>query len=114
MFKRVLITGGAGFIGAHVANELLSRGYSVRALDNLCPQVHGTATTRPDYLNREVELQIGDIRDPHAVSRALDKSDAVIHLVALVGVGQSMYQIGEYTSVNNGGTAGLLQSISTH
>src|SRR5262249_7977230 len=111
---RVLITGGAGFIGAHVSNELLSNGHEVRALDNLTPQVHGSERKRPDYLNREVELRIGDIRDPEAVERALDRVDAVVHLVALVGVGQSMYQISEYTSVNNWGTAVLLQALSTH
>ncbi len=111
---RVLITGGAGFIGSHVANELLSSGHEVRALDNLTPQVHGPERKRPDYLNRNVDLRIGDIRDSDAVERALDRVDAVVHLVALVGVGQSMYQISEYTSVNNWGTAVLLQALSSH
>jgi dTDP-L-rhamnose 4-epimerase len=108
----VLITGGAGFIGAHVANELLASGHTVVALDNLVPQVHGTGHRRPDYLNREVELLVGDIRDADAVARALKGVDAVIHLAALVGVGQSMYQLDEYTSVNNFGTAQLLQALS--
>jgi dTDP-L-rhamnose 4-epimerase len=111
--KRVLITGGAGFIGAHVSNELLAHGYKVRALDALVPQVHGPFRSRPDYLNPEVELITGDIRDPLMLSRALQSVDSVIHLVALVGVGQSMYQIEEYTSVNNGGTAALMQMLST-
>jgi len=114
MSKQILITGGAGFIGAHVANELLSRGYRVRALDNLAPQVHGEERLRPTYLNRDVELIVGDIRDPQTVARALDHVDAVIHLVALVGVGQSMYQIAEYTSVNNLGTATLWQALTNH
>jgi dTDP-L-rhamnose 4-epimerase len=112
MKKTVLITGGAGFIGAHTANELLAHGYSVRALDNLVPQVHGSERRRPCYLPSEVELTVGDIRDPHTVSRALQSVDAVIHLVSLVGVGQSMYQIEEYTSVNTLGTATLLQALS--
>src|SRR5947209_12793497 len=111
---RVLITGGAGFIGSHVANELLSQGHDVRALDNLTPQVHGPERKRPDYLHRDVDLRVGDIRNSDAVERALDRVDAVVHLVALVGVGQSMYQISEYTSVNNWGTAVLLQALSTH
>jgi len=113
MPKHVLIAGGAGFIGSHVSNELLSRGYTVRALDNLVPQVHGPDRRRPDYLSRDVELIVGDIRNPDLVPRALEGVDCVIHLVALVGVGQSMYQIAEYTSVNNFGTAVLLQALST-
>ncbi|PWU07217.1 MAG: nucleoside-diphosphate-sugar epimerase [Terriglobia bacterium] len=113
MAKHILITGGAGFIGSHVASQLLSRNYKVRALDNLIPQVHGPQRLRPEYLASDVELLIGDIRDTEAVSRALQGIDAVIHLVALVGVGQSMYQISEYTSVNTLGTATLLQALST-
>jgi dTDP-L-rhamnose 4-epimerase len=109
--KTVLITGGAGFIGSHVANELLSAGYKVRALDSLIPQVHGPDRKRPGYLAADVELMVGDMRDPQALARALRRVDAVINLVALVGVGQSMYQIDEYTSVNNLGTAGLLQTL---
>src|ERR1700733_9214307 len=103
--KKVLITGGAGFIGSHLADELLTAGYSVRALDILCPQVHGDDCQRPSYLNKEVELQRGDVRDKDAVEKALSGVDAVVHLVALVGVGQSMYQVSDYTSVNNLGTA---------
>jgi len=112
MTQRVLITGGAGFIGAHVANELLTHGYAVRALDSLVPQVHGPARKRPAYLSDEVELMVGDIRDSEAVFCALKGVDAVVHLVSLVGVGQSMYQIDEYTSVNNFGTAILLQELT--
>ena len=109
---KVLITGGAGFIGSHVAQDLLSHGYRVRVLDNLAPQVHGPGRRRPDYLSKEVELMIADIRNATAVRRALEGVDAVIHLVAIVGVGQSMYAIADYTSVNNLGTAVLLEQIS--
>ncbi len=112
MHKDILITGGAGFIGSHVAAELLAGGYRVRALDSLVPQVHGEGGQRPSYLAPEVELIRGDVRDKETVVRALDGIDAVIHLVALVGVGQSMYRISEYTSVNNFGTAVLLQALS--
>jgi dTDP-L-rhamnose 4-epimerase len=112
MAKTILITGGAGFIGAHVANELLTRGYRVRALDELTAQVHGPARRRPSYLHPDVELIEGDVRDPAAVARALEKVDAVFHLVALVGVGQSMYQMTEYTSVNCLGTTALLEAIT--
>lgn len=112
MARIILITGGAGFIGAHVANELLSRGYRVRALDALLPQVHGAARRRPTYLHPEVELITGDIRDPAALGCALDRVDAVFHFVALVGVGQSMYQMSEYTGVNCLGTTALLEAIA--
>jgi dTDP-L-rhamnose 4-epimerase len=87
----VLITGGAGFIGSHLADELLARGHAVRALDALVPQVHGGAS--PDYLSRDVELVRGDVRDGRLVRRALRGVDAVVHLAARVGVGQSMYEL---------------------
>jgi dTDP-L-rhamnose 4-epimerase len=105
---RVLITGGAGFIGSHLADRLLAGGDEVRALDNLDRQVH-PAGERPDYLDAEVELQIGDVRDREAVRRALDGVDAVVHFAAAVGVGQSMYEIERYTSINAIGAAILLE-----
>ena len=108
---RILITGGAGFIGGHVARELVQHGYEVRALDNLSPQVHGTNARRPAYLDERVELVVGDVRDAAAVRAALDGIDAVVHLAAIVGVGQSMYRIAEYTAVNNLGTAVLLEEM---
>ncbi len=111
MKKHVLITGGAGFIGSHLADELLAKGYRVRALDNLAPQVHGPDAARPGYLDREVELIRGDIRDPEAVRKALQGVDAVYHFAAIVGVGQSMYEIERYTSINNLGTAVLLEAL---
>src|SRR3954447_17375429 len=114
MGKHILITGGAGFIGAHVGKELLAHGHRVRALDSLVPQVHGAERRRPEYLPSDIELIVGDIRDTDALTRALDRIDAVVHLVALVGVGQSMYQIAEYTSVNNFGTATLWEALSKH
>src|ERR1700710_801704 len=100
----ILITGGAGFIGSHLADDLLRRGYRVRALDLLSRQVHGDEVDRPAYLNPEVELLRGDVRDASTVRRALDGVDAVYHLAAAVGVGQSMYEIEHYTSTNNLGT----------
>src|SRR3954452_559966 len=108
--KRVLITGGAGFIGSHLSDELLRCGHQVRALDNLAPQVHGDGR-RPDYLDDEVELVVGDIRDRDTVRKALEGVDAVFHLAALVGVGQSMYEVERYTDVNNTGTAVLLEAL---
>jgi dTDP-L-rhamnose 4-epimerase len=76
--------------------------------------VHGPSRERPSYLDTQVELVVGDIRDAEAVERSLDHVDAVLHFVSVVGVGQSMYRIAEYTSVNNVGTATLLQALTTH
>ena len=106
----ILITGGAGFIGSHLADELLEKGYRVRVLDSLVGQVHG-GSSRPTYLHPEAEFQTGDVRDSTAVRRALEGVDGVIHLAARVGVGQSMYEIDEYTSANSFGTAVLLQEL---
>jgi dTDP-L-rhamnose 4-epimerase len=106
----VLITGGAGFIGSHLADELLAAGYRVRALDTLDRQVH-TDGERPEYLDPEVELVRGDVRDPDAVERALEGIDAVYHFAARVGVGQSMYELADYQSVNAFGTGVLLEAL---
>ncbi|MDT0651191.1 SDR family NAD(P)-dependent oxidoreductase [Autumnicola edwardsiae] len=114
MNKRILITGGAGFIGSHLADELLNEGYQVRVLDNLSEQVHGKDRKKPSYLNPKVELLVGDVRDKEAVEKALDGVHAVFHLAAMVGVGQSMYQIRDYTAVNNLGTATLLEALINH
>ena len=113
MSSTILITGGAGFIGSHLADELLAQGWQVRALDNLTRQVHETGE-RPAYLDSEVELVVGDVRDGDCVLRALDGVDAVVHLAARVGVGQSMYEIADYTSVNGLGTGVLLQALLDH
>src|SRR5688572_18135863 len=96
----ILVTGGAGFIGSHLVDELLEHGYDVRVLDSLVGQVHGRAK-RPPYLNRHADLRIGDVRDPDALRGALEGIDAVVHLAARVGVGQSMYEIAEYVGANS-------------
>src|SRR6478672_11124470 len=114
MKKNILITGGAGFIGSHLTDELIDHGYSVRILDNLSEQVHGKGCKRPSYLHPDAELIIGDVRDPHKVKEALKGIDAVYHYAAMVGVGQSMYEIKDYTDVNNLGTAVLLEALSKH
>ena len=111
MAKRILITGGGGFIGSHLADELLARGYEVRALDNLTEQVHGSSRRRPEYLDSEVEFILGDVRDARAVRKALEGVDAVYHFAAAVGVGQSMYEVAHYTEVNNLGTAVLMEAL---
>jgi dTDP-L-rhamnose 4-epimerase len=107
---RVLITGGAGFIGSHLADELLAAGYSVRALDVLVDQVH--EGDRPEYLSDDVELIPGDVRGEEVVCGALEGVDAVVHLAARVGVGQSMYEQAEYAASNTLGTAVLLDALA--
>jgi dTDP-L-rhamnose 4-epimerase len=107
----ILITGGAGFIGSHLADALIRCGHHVSALDTMAAQVHGEAVDRPDYLHPSVELHRGDVRDSAAVRAALHDVDVVYHLAAAVGVGQSMYEIEHYTSTNNLGTAVLLQEL---
>jgi len=111
---QILITGGAGFIGSHLADDLIHRGHRVRVLDNLAPQVHGEGALRPTYLDDDVELLRGDVRNADDVRRAIDGVDAVYHFASAVGVGQSMYEIDHYTSTNNLGTAVLLQELVDH
>jgi dTDP-L-rhamnose 4-epimerase len=111
MSKTILITGGAGFIGSHCAALLLEHGFTVKALDNLDAQIHGAERRPPPYLDRRVELVAGDVRSPRIVRRALADVDGVIHLAARVGVGQSMYEVADYTDVNGRGTAVLLEAM---
>jgi len=106
----ILITGGAGFIGRYVARACLERGHWVRVLDGLIEQVHGDRT-QAEGLDPEVEVVVGDIRDETAVLRALKGATKVVHLAAEVGVGQSMYAIDRYVSVNDYGTAVLFQQL---
>jgi dTDP-L-rhamnose 4-epimerase len=109
MSKQILITGGAGFVGSHLADGLLMAGHRVRVLDDLTPQVHPFGA--PDYLSPHAEVVSGDVRDPNRLREALTGVDVVFHFAATVGVGQSMYEISRYMSVNTQGTAELLQAI---
>jgi len=109
--RRALVTGGAGFVGSHLVDALLARGDRVRILDNLDPQVHGPDRRRPAWVPADAELIQGDMRSADDVRRSLREIDVVYHLAAAVGVGQSMYQIADYTDVNTLGTAHLLQAL---
>ena len=99
-------------MGSHVADELLAHGDEVRVLDNFAPQVHGSERKRPSYLAAEVDVIAGDVRDPKTMRLALEGVDAVFHFAATVGVGQSMYEIVNYTNVNGDGTAVLLEALA--
>ena len=112
MSERVLITGGAGFIGSHLVDNLLEKGHFVRVYDNLEPQVHGESQRIPDYLNKEAELIIGDVRDREKLKKAICDIDVIFHLAASVGVAQSMYEIAKYTESNTMGGATLLDIIA--
>lgn len=112
MKEHILITGGAGFIGSHLADALIKQGHRVTIFDNLHPQVHGHNPQIPDYLNKEAVFIYGDIRDEVALLNALSGITVVFHFAAYTGVGQSMYQIGEYIDVNIRGTAVLMELLS--
>jgi dTDP-L-rhamnose 4-epimerase len=106
----VLVTGGAGFIGSHIVELLLKRGYPVRVFDKLVEQVHAGAG--PRYVPKEAEFIRGDMRDKAAVKAALEGVQWVVHDAAEVGVGQSMYEVVRYVDANTGGTAVLLDLLA--
>jgi dTDP-L-rhamnose 4-epimerase len=106
---KVLVTGGAGFIGSHLVDALIADGHHVRVLDKLVPQVHTAG--RPLYLNPQADFILGDVIDPRVVERVLEGIDAVYHEAAEVGVGQSMYEMHRYVQANTLGTAVLLEAI---
>lgn len=108
-YNKILVTGGAGFIGSFLVDELVGRGYDVRILDNLEEQVHGGK--KPKYLNKSAKFIKGDVQDYQVLKKSLKGIDAVFHLASSVGVGQSNYQIKKYVDVNVGGTANLLDIL---
>ncbi len=114
--ERILITGGAGFIGSHIALKLLRQGRQVTVLDNLSPQIHGENPDVTSPLYRSIKDKVrfihGDVRSRADWETALEGVSAVIHLAAETGTGQSMYEIEKYVSTNIGGTAILLDLLA--
>jgi dTDP-L-rhamnose 4-epimerase len=108
--EKVLVTGGAGYIGSHLVDALVGRGYRVTVLDVLEPQVHRSGTW-PSYANPKAEYVRGDVRDRAAFEPLVLDTDAVVHFAAAVSVGQSMYQVDRYVDVNTRGTALLLDIL---
>ena len=111
--KKILVTGGAGFIGSYVVDYLLEAGNEVVIFDNLDPQVH-PGGNQPGYLNKDARFIQGDVCDLDAVVEVVKDVEQVYHLAAAVGVGQSMYQISQYVDVNTGGTANLLDALTNN
>lgn len=106
--SRVLVTGGCGFIGRHVTDELLRNGHEVRIIDAMIDQVHGDVDAE---MSGAAEIIRADIREKSTLRQALEGIDGVIHLAAEVGVGQSMYEIARYVGCNDLGTAILLETM---
>lgn len=113
-YKRVLITGGAGFIGSNLAFCLLNKGYEVTVLDNFSEQVHGSNKSLPDKIKNKVKFIYGDVTCKEDWLKAIDGQDAIIHLAAETGTGQSMYEIERYTRVNILGTSIMLDILTNH
>ena len=108
---KILVTGGAGFIGSHIVDELLVKGHEVRILDNLEPQVYGSISTPPAYLSKNIEFQKGNITEEKDIEKVIEDVEVIFHDAAMVGVGQSMYQITRYVNTNTLGTAKLLDAL---
>ena len=110
--KNILITGGAGFIGSHISMKLVKSGYNITVLDNLSEQIHGRNSLLYEKIKNHVTFIKGDVCNKEDWLRALNKQDAIIHLAAETGTGQSMYEIANYNKVNILGTANMLDVLA--
>jgi dTDP-L-rhamnose 4-epimerase len=112
---KILVTGGAGFIGSWLVESLIGAGHEVIALDNLSPQIHGALPQAdvPCLKTGQVEFIRADVRDQSVMDSVLARVEAVVHLAAETGTGQSMYQIAHYYDVNQQATAAMFELIGT-
>jgi dTDP-L-rhamnose 4-epimerase len=113
VIKTILVTGGAGFIGSNLVSALVRLDYHVRVLDNLSPQIHGENPSFPEALIHDnVQFIQASVTEPSALSAAIEGCDAIVHLAAETGTGQSMYEIAHYNAVNTQATASLMELVS--
>jgi len=110
--KRILITGGAGFIGLNLAIKLQEKGHQVRIFDNLSPQIHGNQADVKNNIPKGVEFLLGDVRNKEELRKAMLGQNIIVHLAAETGTGQSMYEVQKYTDTNICGTANVLDIIA--
>ena len=117
MAKKILITGGAGFIGTNLSLALINKGYDITVLDNLSPQIHGENPEQTSELYQSIIDKVsfirGDVTNKADWEKAISNNEVIVHLAAETGTGQSMYQIKRYTDVNIGGTALMLDILSS-
>lgn len=111
MAIKILVTGGAGFIGSHLVDALIKKGHEVTIFDNLEEQVHGKRKKPPSYVNKDAKFINGDVRNREKLRKAMKGIEVIFHQAACVGVGQSMYEIEKYMSANTMGTANLLDIL---
>lgn len=109
---KILITGGAGFIGLRLTRHLLAMGHEITVLDNFLPQVHAGRTALPHDLVDDVRLISGDVADPAVLRSGLEGQQCMVHYAAETGTGQSMYEVARYERTNVAGTALLYELLA--
>ena len=109
---KILVAGGAGFIGTRLARRLLQSNHDVTIIDNFSPQVHGPVAVLPEDLSPHVSLVRGDVRDLAVWKSALPGHQCVVNLAAETGTGQSMYEVTQYEQVNLAGSANMYELLA--